>query len=341
MSLQDEFEVISLIKRTLGKPSKRVELAIGDDAAVVRSPKGHLIATVDTLVEGIHFDLSYMNPNELGHKALAVNLSDIAAMGATPLYALVSIGLKQELNSFFVEEMYRGIRDLAKKFHVDIIGGNTVQSPTAVIVDVTVLGEAKKVVTRSGARPGDLIAVSGPLGGSTAGLNTLKRLGRHAMPEELEGLLDLHLRPMPRVKEALELMKSNALTSMLDISDGLARDLHHIMEMSKVGALVDEAEIPIHKLARKAAEWIHSDARNWALCGGEDYELLMTLDPRKLNEAKKAVRRVSGKLYVIGRVCEKSKGVKIRRLDGEIVPLEPMGWNHFVRRTRIKTDPNP
>ncbi len=335
MSIHDEFELIKLIQGALGKPSKRVVLGIGDDAAVVVPPRGKLVATVDTLVEGVHFDLAYTNPHELGHKALAVNLSDIAAMGATPLYALVSVGLKQSTTEHFVEETYRGIRQLAKRFSVDIIGGNTVQSPNSTVIDITVIGEApKSYFSRTGAKVGDLIAVTGHLGSSAAGLNCLKRLGRHNL-DVFKPLVQAHLMPEPKVKEAQALLATGAVTSMIDISDGFARDLHHLTEGSKVGALVDETQLPVGEVTKRAAEVVGGNYRNWALFGGEDYELLFTFSAKKLSAVKKALGK---KFFLVGAV--QAKKVEIKNGDGEITPLEPRGWNHFVRRSRLKTDPD-
>lgn len=337
MSLHDEFALIRGIQGVLGKPSSRVIVGIGDDAAVAMPPKGKMVATVDTMVEGVHFDLTYTTAFELGHKALAVNLSDLAAMGATPLYALVSVGLPQSTTEHFVEELYRGIRELAKRFHVDIIGGNTVQSPSATVVDISLIGEASKAYfTRTGAKAGDLIGVTGVLGSSAAGLNCLKRLGRHNL-DRFKPLMTSHLLPEPRVKESLALLKTGAVTSMIDVSDGFARDLHHIAEQSKVGALIDEKSLPVSPLAVRAAELVTANARTWALFGGEDYELLFTFDAKK----EAAVKKALGKQFsLIGEVMPKKFGVKLRDRGGVVAPLEPRGWNHFVRRARLKGDPN-
>ncbi len=321
-----------LISKTVGRPSKKVFLGIGDDAAVLESPKGRLVATVDTMVEGVHFDLGYTTAFELGHKVLAVNLSDLAAMAAEPQYALVSLGLKQELNEAFVEELYKGMRALAKRFHVDIVGGNLVQSPTAVIVDVVALGSATKTVTRRGAQVGDCIAVTGHLGASAGGLTCIRRMGRHETQHHPE-VLKAHLTPEPRIREAKILLASGA-TSMIDISDGLAREVHHLAHQSKVGMQIALDLVPISKATRAAALWIQSDPIPWALYGGEDYELLVTLPPKNVEKAKKALNKIKGSLTVIGQVSKPSEGIRLKNLEGKWSRLEARGWNHFVRRRK-------
>ena len=319
----------------MGPPSKRVTLGIGDDAAVLQSPKGNLVATVDTLVEGVHFDLTYSSPQELGHKALAVNLSDIAAMGAEPLYALVSLGLKQEMSEIFVTEIYQGMKKLAKRFSVDIVGGNIAQSPSALIIDVIALGQVgEKYAKRSGAMVGDVVAVTGYLGRSAAGLAWIRRIGRHGEKIPVE-ILKAHLTPEPRVKESLALMKTGGVGAMIDISDGLARELHHIANQSKMGILIDQSLLPISKATLDAATYVASDAQAWALFGGEDYELLLTLNPKTVKAAQKALAKLGTPLTVIGEVVPKKEGVRIKSLSGEMNRLEAKGWNHFVRRRRV------
>lgn len=337
MHIHDEFELIRLIKTTLPRSSPNVYLGIGDDAAIVRPPKKNMVATVDTLVEGVHFDLSYMNAFELGHKALAVNLSDIAAMGAHPLYALVSIGLKQDTSEHFVTELYRGISSLAEHFDVDIIGGNTVQSPLSTLIDITVIGESTApCFTRMGAKENDIVAITGYVGSSAAGLVCLKNLGRpsasHAVPE----LVKAHLMPSPRVREALALQNVGAVTAMIDISDGVAREIHHIAERSNVGVWIDEAKLPISPFTEKASKLVSSNPRAWALYGGEDYELLMTLKPSKVALAIKALRKIKTSLTIIGKVVKKSEGVHIQNREGSTGKLPARGWNHFVRRVPPK-----
>ncbi|MBI1860034.1 MAG: thiamine-phosphate kinase [Deltaproteobacteria bacterium] len=328
--IHDELAMIQRLTRVLGRPGRRVKVGIGDDAAVVDSPRAPLIATVDTLVENVHFDLHYTNPRELGHKALAVNLSDIAAMGATPLYALISIGLKQEMGTFFVEELYEGIRRLARRFKVDVIGGNTVQSPTAVVINVTLLGAAKQPLLRSGARVGDRVCVTGFLGDSAAGLNVLKRLGRYEVPAVLKNCVQRHLIPTPRVKEALAI--GRWVNAAIDLSDGLSTEIHHIAKASKVGAVIERANLPLSKSCRAAAVHLNMSGEKWALCGGEDYELLLTIPQKHLAKCRGALEKLGTPLIEIGTVTLAREGVKIQGEAGQRQELPAMGWNHFVRR---------
>lgn len=330
--LHDELEIISLIKKTLGTTGPKVIVGIGDDAAVVRPPRGKMLATVDTLVEGVHFDLSYTKPRELGRKAMAVSLSDLAAMGAKPLYALVSVGLKQEMSRFFVEELYIGIRELAREYGVDVIGGNTVQSPTVLLVDVALIGEGDRCLTRSGASPGDVICVTGQLGNSAAGLNLLKRLGRSNIDRKLRRLVASHLTPVPRVKEARIIMK--AVTSSIDLSDGLGVDLHRILKASKVGAVIEENKLPISRECREAAKYLSTSHLKWALFGGEDYELLLTIRSREVEPSRKRLKQMGVLLTPIGEVTH-SRGARLVNAEGRRSILPPMGWNHFVRRTKV------
>lgn len=335
MDLTGEFALIKKIKSTLGAPSKRTIVGIGDDAAIISPPKGHLVATVDMLVEGVHFDLSYTTPRELGHKALAVNLSDIAAMGATPLYGLVSLGLKQHVNEHFLIEFYEGVKHLARRFKVDIVGGNLVQSPTVVVVDMTVLGQVDdKYQTRGGARVGDRLAITNSLGRSAAGLNCLRRLGRHNLDPRDE-LAQAHLQPIPRVLEGKILKDTGSITSLIDVSDGLASELHHICAQSSVGALVEENLIPIDDAVHQAAAKLQADGKAWALYGGEDYELLCTMSPNSIAQVKRSLKPTGSTITVIGTVVPKENGIKLKRSSGARVPLEAKGWNHFVRRRNL------
>lgn len=276
---------------------------IGDDCAVIRiSKKKCLLVTIDMLVEDIDFRLKDATPYQIGWKSLACGLSDIAAVGGIAKYAVISLGLPSGLSVEFVDELYRGIKALARKFGVEIIGGDT-NSSKALVMDVAVLGftEPDRLATRSGARHGDIIYVTGSLGGSYKS----KR----------------HLTFTPRLKEARCLVNSLKINSMMDISDGLSTDLNHIARESGVGACVYEELIPVSKDAKGI---------NSALNEGEDFELLFTMP---LAEA----RRLAGrdfcandvKMAPIGEILDRSAGVKIIGRDGRVRDLKPKGFSHF------------
>lgn len=332
----NEFETISRIRKIVGRTSSKTLTGIGDDAAILKSPSKKLVATTDGMVEGVHFDLGYTTATELGHKALAMNLSDIAAMGGRPLYALVSLGLTQEIHESFVDEMYGGLVSLARKHKVDIVGGNVMQSPNFLMLDITVLGECSKPWLRSGAKVGDVLAVTGKLGTSAAGLNILKKLGRKEANELGGALIRSHLLPTPRVQEALLLEKTGAVTSAIDISDGLASEVHHLCAASAVGMLVDFESLPRDPVTQIAAERLGAQASPWVLYGGEDYELLVTIKKSLWTKAERALLKSGTLLTPIGEVRPRKEGIKLKLPTGEVTSLENRGWNHFVRRQRTR-----
>lgn len=276
---------------------------IGDDCAVIRiSKKKYLLITIDMLLEDIDFKLKEATPYQIGWKSLACGLSDIASMGGTAKYAVISLGLPGKLSVEFVDELYRGIKALAKKFDVEIIGGDT-NSSKKFVIDVAVLGFVgpDKVVLRSGARSGDIIYVTGTLGGSYKS----KR----------------HLTFTPRLKEARYLVNNFKITSMIDISDGLSTDLNHIAKESGVGACVYEELIPVSKDAKGV---------NAALNEGEDFELLFTMPLREARRLARKDPELNGVMISqIGEILDKKIGVKIITPDGKVKDLKPKGFSHF------------
>jgi len=285
------------------KGGKDIVRGIGDDCAVIRiSKKRYLLVTIDMLLEDIDFKLKEASPYQIGWKSLACGLSDIASMGGAAKYAVISLGLPGKLSVEFIDELYRGIKALARKFDVEIVGGDT-NSSTKLVIDVAVIGFAKpdKVAFRSGARSGDIICVTGALGGSYKSRR--------------------HLTFTPRLKEAQYLVDNFKITSMIDISDGLSTDLSHIAEESGVGACIYEELIPVSKDARG----VHA-----ALNEGEDFELLFTLP---ISEARRLARRNlelnSVRISQIGEILYKKIGVKIISPDGKVKDLKPKGFSHF------------
>lgn len=298
-----------------GKPARRsrtrkqlgvggdIVKGIGDDCAVIEfSRQKHLLITIDMLLEGVDFRLKDATPYQIGWKSLACGLSDIAAMGGVARYAVISLGIPRNLSVEFVDEAYRGIKALAKRFEVEIVGGDT-NSSRALIMDVAVLGfvEPAKLALRSGAKPGDIICVTGSLGGSY-------RSKRHLMF-------------IPRLKEARCLVNNFTINSMIDISDGLSTDLNHITEESGVGACIYEELIPVSKDAKGI---------NAALNEGEDFELLFTMPLREARRfAGKELCANSIKITQIGEISEKGAGVKMIGRDGRVRDLKPKGFSHF------------
>lgn len=306
--------MIQSIRNQVGAHGPRVEIGIGDDAAVVASPRGKLLLCSDAMVEGVHFDLAYASPEDIGHKALACALSDIAAMNGRPLYALFSLAIPQE--SKFLDGFYRGATALARELGVDIVGGDLSKSKSGIFIDVMCVGESSAPRARTGAKAGDLLAVSGFPGASAAGLQAL-RARIDAAPE----LRAAHLRPRPRF-DLLPVL-SEACTAMIDVSDGLASEIHHLARESNVGFELDSTLIPLHPQVRELAQRLQADPLDWALGGGEDYELLVTLDPTK-------VARVPPGFTTIGRAISAERGVTINMADGRIEPLPRSGYNHFA-----------
>jgi thiamine-monophosphate kinase len=316
---------------------------IGDDAAVVRQRAGFdTVVTTDLLVEGVDFRLetAWTRPRDLGHKALAVSLSDVAAMGARPRFCLLSVGVPRERwRGRFLEEFYAGVRSLAARHGVVIIGGDISRTPERVVVDSIVLGEVRRgrAVLRSGARAGDQIFVTGSLGGAAAGLRILEggavRKSTSASPSRSDarqtraerGLVARQLRPEPRVEWGALLGERRLASAMIDLSDGLSSDLAHVCRESRVGARVEAASLPFDS-SFESAGIAGDDALSLALDGGEDFELLFTVSAR---DARRLPREVGGVCVTrIGEVtAERGKVTLVR--NGRARLLRPGGFEHF------------
>lgn len=308
-----EFALIDLIAREVR--DKNVVAGIGDDCAVIRYDKRrHLLWTVDMMVEGDHFRLDWMTPRQVGVKAVEANVSDVAAMGGLPKYALASIALPDDTQIEFVSGLYRGMRASAKKHGLNIVGGNTTHSRTLTI-DFTLIGfvEKDRMTLRSGAREGDLICVTGDLGKSRAGLELLLA-GK-------KGYTSAYLNPRCRLFEGREIARH--ATSMIDVSDGLASEVGRVCSMSGVGAEVCARDVPVSAKTRKAAEAVGKDALDYALRGGEDYELVFTVPEKKLGKIK-----VKCPVTVVGRILPKKEGLTLVDEDGGRTPLGG-GYDHF------------
>ncbi len=294
-----ETGLIARMARRLGPPPAGV-VGIGDDAAVLPVLRGRrLLFASDMIVEGVHFNRRKVPAAWIGWKALACNISDMAAMGAIPRWAVVSLGLPRATPAAFVERLYAGLRRCAKRFNMSVVGGDTVRAPR-VIVDVAILGEARpsEIMLRSGARTGDQLFVTGRLGGSL-------RSGRHA-------------RFLPRVREARILWRRAKPRAMMDLSDGLAQDLWRMSRASRVRLQIEAARIPV----ARGAGGVHH-----ALTDGEDFELLFAVTPRN---ARRVPRRIGAcPVTRIGRATGRGVGVSLREADGRVRPLRPDGFKHF------------
>jgi thiamine-monophosphate kinase len=286
--LTGEPALIEALARRFGAGPAEVVVGIGDDcAALDLGGPDYLLWTMDTLVEGVHFDLAYFTLEQLGRRSLAVNLSDIAAMGGTPLYALLSLGWPPEMDTSGALEVGEGLARAAREFGVAVIGGDTIASPAGVLVTVSLLGRVPRaeMLRRTGARVGDRIYVTGSLGEAAAGLEIL----RHSLtvPSDLkEALCQAHLSPRPQLAAGRVLAREGLASAAIDLSDGVATDLFHICRASGVGARLEAAILPVSRGVRTVAEILKQDPLKLALTGGEDYQLLFTsAKPPKALEA--------------------------------------------------------
>jgi thiamine-monophosphate kinase len=337
-SQRSEFDFINSLRQRLGSfATQSLVAGIGDDAAVFRSTAGtETVVTADLLVEDIDFRRTTTPPYLLGHKALAVSLSDIAAMGARPLWSLVSIGVPGEIwETDFVERLYDGVLDLARRYSVQLIGGDTSRTTDKIVIDSIVTGEcaAGASVMRSGASPGDEIFVTGSLGAAAAGLRLIER-GAHLAEQKLgdddsqklDHILLRQLRPEPRVGWGMVLGEERLATSMIDLSDGLSSDLNHLCEASGVGAWIDSSSLPVDDRVTELCGRRALDPLQLALHGGEDFELLFTIKP---GDVTRLPRRVDGvEVKRIGTIRSASEGVKISE-GARTWELKPGGWMHF------------
>ncbi len=326
MKLRDlgEFGFIDRLSRTVN-PQAGVLLGIGDDAAVTEPHAGAVTLTsTDMLVEGVHFDLSYSDPYSLGRKSLAVNLSDIAAMGGRPRFVLLALAIPPTLSVEFLDIFTAGFLALADEHGVALIGGDTCSSRAGLVISVTVLGEQEPAlfVARGGARPGDLVCVTGTLGDAAVGLELLRR-------GEREGwCVRRHLAPTPRLREGERLAVAGLPTAMIDVSDGLLADLGHILEQSGNGAVIELSRLPLSDNYRETVARLALDPFAPALAGGEDYELLFTLPPDRWQEARQFMEQVGTGVDCIGTI-RPEPGIDIIGLDGLPWESRAAGFDHF------------
>lgn len=335
-----EFGLIDLLTKDFPLRNESSRKGVGDDAAVLSYGDKEVLVTTDLLLEGIHFDLRYVPLKHLGYKAAIVNFSDIYAMMGTPKQIVVSLGVSSRFTVDHIEELYSGIRLACDLYGVDLVGGDTSASVTGLVISVTCIGEGKKdeIVYREGAKPTDLICVSGDLGAAYMGLQLLERENRVAAGRKdqepfqpdfagKEYILERQLKPEAR-KDIVQMLKDKGIhpTSMMDVSDGLSSELLHICKASGVGCRVYEDRIPIDYQTACMAEEFNMNMVTAAMNGGEDYELLFTV-PLTDNEK---VEKLEG-VKVIGYVTDKDLGAAMITRDSQEMPIRAQGWNAFTK----------
>lgn len=343
ISTLGEFGLIKHLTKDIKPLNASTIKGIGDDCAVIDTSQQQTLVSTDLLLEGVHFDLTYVPLKHLGYKAAMVNISDIFAMNATPTQMVVSLGISKRFCIEDLEQLYEGIRLACDKHHVDIVGGDTTSSFTGLTISITVMGQApaNEIVYRSGAKDTDLICVSGNLGAAYMGLQLLERektvfeaqskqQGNNTpdfQPDFAgkEYLLERQLKPEAR-GDIIKTLKEADIhpTSMIDISDGLSSELLHICHESNVGCSVYEERIPIDYQTAMQAEQFNLNPLTCALNGGEDYELLFTV---ALSDYEK-VREIEG-IHIIGHIQKESLGTLLVTRNGAEYPLQAQGWNHM------------
>lgn len=333
ISTLGEFGLISHLTDNLKIKNPSTIKGIGDDAAVLEYPKKEVLVTTDLLLEGIHFDLTYVPLKHLGYKAAVVNFSDIYAMNGQPKQITVSLGISKRFSVEDLEDLYMGIELACQIYGVDIVGGDTSSSLTGLCISITCIGEAEKdkITYRSNAKDTDLICVSGDLGAAYMGLQLLEReksvfKGEKDFDPDFAGkeyLLERQLKPEAR-KDIIHILNENNIvpTSMIDISDGLSSELLHLCKQSQVGCMVYEERIPIDFQTALQAEQFNMNVTTVALNGGDDYELLFTV-PLNMHEK---VENLEG-IKVIGHIADSSLGANLVTRDGTQIPLQAQGWN--------------
>lgn len=330
-----EFGLIDFLTRNNETRNAGTLLSVGDDAAVLDSFGKQIVVSTDLLLEGIHFDLAYVPLKHLGYKAVAVNVSDIAAMMATPTQITVSIAVSNRFSVEALTELYEGIYAACRHYDIDLVGGDTTSSQKGLLISVTAIGEVtpNQFVTRSGAKPGDLLCVSGDLGAAYLGLQLLEREKKIFLEnpqiqpnlEDRKYIVGRFLKPEARV-DIVNWLQSQEIrpTAMMDISDGLSSEILHICKQSGVGCTLHEDKIPFHDEMREVAFQFKIDPTACALSGGEDYELLFTVSQSEYDKI-----RLSEQISVVGFMTEAAEGVHLISRNNNRYPLTAQGWNAF------------
>ena len=330
-----EFALIDHLTKNFKMNHKSTIKGVGDDAAVLDFKDSKIVVTTDLLVEGVHFDLSYMPLKHLGYKSVVVNLSDVCAMNATPTQITVSIAVSNRFPLEALEELYAGIETAASVYNIDVIGGDTTSSTTGLLISITAIGiiDDDNEVYRYGAKPNDLLVVSGDLGGAYLGLQILERekevykVNPNNQPdlEPYSYIIERQLKPEAR-KDIIKLLKNLDVkpTSMIDISDGLSSEIMHICKQSEVGCDLFEDKIPLDPVVISTCEEFNIDSTTVALNGGEDYELLLTISQEDYPKIK-----ANPSLTVIGFIKEKESGIHLVTRAENKIPIKAQGWKNF------------
>ncbi|MFQ5329694.1 MAG: thiamine-phosphate kinase [Thermodesulfobacteriota bacterium] len=323
--------LIQLLSREFTYDDPRLVEGIGDDTSVtLQDGDKCLLTTTDVLVEDVHFSSTYTEPELLGRKAVSTSLSDIAAMGGSPTFLLISLSIPRGTSMEYLRAFYRGARERMDEFGVALIGGNTSSSPGGMTVNVVALGEVpiNEVVLRKGAAPGDIIYVTGCIGDSALGLELLQA-GAVQMADTVRNSAVMgHLDPTPRVRAGRAIAERRLATAMIDVSDGLLRDLRHITEASSCGAAITLSDLPLSPQLREHLAAKPDDIR-LPLAGGEDYELLFTSPIERATSIKALAEEIALPITPIGTIVSKERGVTVLNENGEVTPIQADGFDHF------------
>ena len=339
ISAYGEFGLIKHLTENFSFENSSTEISIGDDAAVI-NPEGQMVVlTTDILAEGVHFNLGYVPLKHLGYKAVVTNISDIAAMNATPTQILVGLAISNRFPVEALEEIYAGIALACKRYKVDLVGGDTTSSTSGLVMSITAIGleNSENIVKRSGAKANDLLVVTGDLGGAYMGLQILERehsvyLANPNMQPEMEGydyILERQLKPEARtdIKKTLKELDIKP-TSMIDVSDGLSSEILHLSDQSKVGFHLYEEKVPMDSLTISTAEELNLNPVMCALSGGEDYELLFTIAPEDFDKIKN-----HPDFTIVGHAVDLEQGnFLIARGSNELIALNAQGWDAFLKK---------
>ena len=334
-----EFGLIGRIAALLGgQAAKGIVRGIGDDVAVLdASGPEYLLATCDTQIEDVHFTRGAITPYQLGRRVVAINVSDIAAMGGQPRWALISLALPGGTEVTYVEELYRGMREQAALAGASIVGGNLSSMESGIVLDLTLLGAIapELLILRSTARTGDAILITGSPGESRAGLELLRRPELSLSPASRQKLLERHLCPVPRLAEGQLLARSGQVSAMIDVSDGVIGDLGHLCNSSGKGAEIEVASIPVSPAVSEVARAAGADPLAWVLSGGEDYELLFTALPEAVPGIKKMLLDETGTPCArVGKITAETDEVWLRLADGKRIAPSAAGWDHFAEKMK-------